>query len=304
MNQPHADQTPDGPAYQGRLLHRPAEEVVEQGLRFDVGTLLSRRRMLQAFGLGAGVVALAACGVEASSGSDGTASAAGGLTKIPDETAGPYPGDGSNGPDVLEQAGIVRRDIRSSVGTGSATAEGVGLDFELTVLDLAKDGAPFVGVAVYVWHCDADGRYSMYSEGLENESYLRGVQIADDSGTVRFTSIFPACYPGRWPHIHLEVYPDQASITDSANVIATSQMALPKDVADVVYATAGYEESITNLASLTLESDNVFGDDGAEHQLGTVTGSVADGYVARLTVPVDTTTEPTGERPSVAPTSR
>lgn len=216
---------------------------------------------------------------------------AGGLIEIPDETAGPYPGDGSNGPDVLEQSGIVRRDLRTSFVTGSATAEGVPFEFELTVLDVANGGAPFAGVAVYAWHCNRAGEYSLYSTGLENENYLRGVQIADADGKVRFVSIFPACYSGRWPHVHFEVYADQASITDATKSIATSQMALPEDV---VYATSGYEQSVSNLARLSLSTDNVFGDDSGVHQLGTVAGIVEDGYVTSLTVPVDTATEPTG----------
>ena len=70
----------------------------------------------------------------------------------------------------------------------------------------------------------------MYSDGVTDQNYLRGVQVADSTGMVRFTSIFPACYDGRWPHIHFEVYPDQASITDSTSAIATSQVALPQDV--------------------------------------------------------------------------
>lgn len=293
MNQPLPDRTPAGPAYQGRLLPRPDDEVVDQGLGFDVGTLFSRRRMLRALGLGAGVAVLAACGVKSTS-SDDASAGSDALTEIPDETAGPYPGDGSNGPDVLEQSGIVRQDIRSSFGTGSATAAGVPFEFELTILDMANDNAPFAGVAVYAWHCDREGRYSMYSSGLENENYLRGVQIADADGKVRFTSIFPACYAGRWPHVHFEVYPDQDSITDSTKAISTSQLALPEDVLDAVYATEGYEQSVTNLAAVSLANDNVFGDDGGVHQLATVTGSVADGYVATLTVPIDTATEPTG----------
>jgi protocatechuate 3,4-dioxygenase beta subunit len=68
------------------------------------------------------------------------------------------------------------------------------------VLELAKGGSPFAGVAVYVRHCDRAGRYSLYSDGIENENYLRGVQVADADGRVRYTSVFPACYDGRWPH--------------------------------------------------------------------------------------------------------
>lgn len=268
--------------YQGRPLPRPEEDLEDQGLPFDVGTLLQRRQVLKVvFGIGALGFGLAACG--------GPAGAEG---EIPDETAGPYPGDGSNGPDVLEQSGIVRSDIRSSFGESSGTAEGIPLDLELKVTDLANGGAPFAGVAVYVWHCTREGLYSMYSEGVEDQNYLRGVQIADGDGAVRFTSIFPACYSGRWPHIHFEVYPDEASITDSANAIATSQMALPEDACNAVYATSGYEASVQNLSGVTLEGDNVFGDDGGASQLGTVTGSVGQGYSATLAVPVDTRTEP------------
>ena len=44
---------------------------------------------------------------------------------IPEETGGPFPGDGSNGPDVLSENGVVRQDIRSSFDGLSGTAEGV-----------------------------------------------------------------------------------------------------------------------------------------------------------------------------------
>ena len=287
------------PTYEGRPLVRPDEEVVDQGLGFDVTTLLSRRRMLRALGLGAAAAGLAACG----SGTSSTTTASGtGLVEIPDETAGPYPGDGSNGPNVLAESGIVRSDIRSSFGGASGTAEGVPLTIQLTVLDIANGGSAFAGVAVYVWHCNRDGGYSMYSDAIEDQNYLRGVQIADWSGRVSFTSIFPACYSGRWPHIHFEVYPDQASIAEASNAIATSQIALPQDACEVVYAQPGYEQSVGNLLQITLASDNVFGDDGGVHELGAVTGDVAGGYTVSLTAPVDTTTTPTpGSAPAGGP---
>ncbi|RCK68803.1 3,4-dioxygenase subunit beta [Desertihabitans brevis] len=285
----------DQPTYEGRPLPRPGEEVVDQGLGFDVVTLVDRRRLLAALGGGLSVLGLAACGVGAdATGGAAAATTGGGTTEIPDETAGPYPGDGSNGPDVLEQSGIVRSDLRSSFGESTGTAEGVPMELELTVLDLANGGVPFAGAAVYVWHCDREGRYSMYSEGVEDENYLRGVQVADADGLVRFTSIVPACYAGRWPHVHFEVYAAEADITDSTTAVATSQLALPEDVCSAVYAEPGYEPSVANLAAVGLDSDGVFGDDGGETQLATVTGDVSSGYLARLTVGVDTATEPTG----------
>jgi protocatechuate 3,4-dioxygenase beta subunit len=284
-------------SYRGRPLPRPDEEVVDQGLGFDLGTLMGRRSLLRAFGLGVTTLGLAACGTDSStpspSGSSATATTAA-TGEIPDETAGPYPGDGSNGPNVLDDSGIVRGDIRSSFGDLSGTAEGVPMTLELTVLDVANGGAPFAGTAVYVWHCDREGRYSLYSEGAEDQNYLRGVQIADASGKVRFTSVFPACYDGRWPHVHFEVYPDRAGISDAGNAIATSQVALPQDASETVYAQSGYEQSVSNLSRVSLADDNVFGDDGGASQLGTVTGDVASGYTVALTVRVDTRTEPGG----------
>ena len=316
------------PSYEGRPLVRPDDEVVDQGLGFDVGTLMNRRRMLRTLGFGVATIGLAACGANAastasSSSAATTATSAGGTTaasvavtgaattEIPDETAGPYPGDGSNGPDALEQSGIVRGDLRSSFGASSGTAEGVPINLELTITDLANGGIPFAGAAVYVWHCDREGRYSMYSDGVTDQNYLRGVQIADANGVVKYTSIFPACYSGRWPHIHFEVYPDQASITDAGNAIATSQVALPEATCNEVYAQAGYEASVSNLSQVSLTSDNVFGDDGGIHELGTVTGDVTNGFSVSLAVGVDTTTTPTagsapagGGGPGGAPPSR
>ncbi|QFU89926.1 3,4-dioxygenase subunit beta [Amycolatopsis sp. YIM 10] len=288
--------------YEGRALARPDDEIVDQGLGFDIGTLFSRRRALRVLGLGAAGVALTACGTGSDSSSATTSSTASspssaGLVEIPDETAGPFPGDGSNGPDILAESGVVRGDIRSSFGTSTTTAAGVPMSLELTIANLAQGGSAFAGVAVYVWHCDRDGKYSMYSDGVENENYLRGVQIADDGGRVKYTSVFPACYDGRWPHIHFEVYPDQASISDSANAIAISQVALPKDVCEKVYAESGYGQSRSKLAEVTLTDDNVFGDDSGATQLATVTGDVTSGYTVSLNVGVDTTTNPTGGPP-------
>jgi protocatechuate 3,4-dioxygenase beta subunit len=300
---PEPEQTPAGPAYEGRLLVRADDEVVDQGAGFDLRTLMNRRSVLAVLGLGAGGALLAACtaqtGTGTGSGGSGAAAAPdatadpGALPagEIPDETAGPYPGDGSNGADVLERSGIVRSDITASLD-GGTRADGVPMTLRLTILDQAGGDAPFAGVAVYVWHCDAAGGYSMYSSGIEDETYLRGVQVADASGAVTFTSIVPACYSGRWPHIHFEVYPDAASITDHANAIATSQVALPQAMCETVYALDAYAGSTANLSRVSLASDGVFGDDGGALQLATVTGDEAAGYTAALTVRVDTTTTP------------
>jgi protocatechuate 3,4-dioxygenase beta subunit len=294
-----------GPArlYEGRPLTNPDEDIFDQGLAFDLETLIDRRRMLRLLGLGglsAGLVVVAGCAPAGSSAgatagpASASASAAAAASAastaecavIPEETAGPFPGDGSNGPDVLSQSGVVRGDIRTSFGELSGTAAGVPLTIRIAVQDASRDCAPIAGAAVYVWHCDRGGGYSLYSQGVTDQNYLRGVQAAGDDGVVTFTSVFPACYSGRWPHIHFEVYPDLAAATDDANKIATSQIALPEDVCTAVYATSGYEQSVRNLQAVSLANDNVFRDDGGARQLGTVSGSVDGGYTVTLAVAV------------------
>ena len=111
------------------------------------------------------------------------------------------------------------------------------------------------------------------------------MQEADASGKVTFTSIYPGCYAGRWPHIHFEVYPSLASATSVSNKTATSQIALPKDASDLVYAQSGYSGSASNLSQVSLPTDNVFSD-GSALELATITGSVAAGFTATLTVAV------------------
>ena len=102
---------------------------------------------------------------------------------------------------------------------------------------------------------------------------------------MRFTTIYPGCYAGRWPHIHFEVYPSLASATNVANKSATSQIALPKAASDQVYAQSGYGNSAANAAQVTLASDGIFSD-GATLELATVTGTVAGGLTATLTVAI------------------
>jgi len=244
-------------------------------------------RMAASLGAGWSGLHLLGCGgalatdATATSGTDANTST-GSCSKIPEETAGPYPGDSSNGPNVLNLSGVVRSDIRSSFAGLSGTAAGVPLNIALTIVS-ATTCAPRANHAVYLWHCDRGGLYSLYSAGATNQNYLRGVQQTDANGVVNFTSIFPACYAGRWPHIHFEIYPSLTAATNVANKIATSQLALPKAACDLVYATTGYQQSITNLSQVSLATDMVFSD-GSALELATVTGNVTSGLTASLTI--------------------
>lgn len=289
--------------FEGRVLDRPHEDVADQGLAFDLGTLLNRRRALGILGAGSGVMLLAACTGNSTAGPQGgatssaTASASPSptatrtySTEMPQETAGPYPGDGSNGQDVLEVSGVERRDITTSIG-GGAAVDGVAMTLTMNIVDMVEDNGPMTGAAVYVWHCDPDGNYSMYSDGVTQETYLRGVQVVGKDGTVTFTSVVPGCYAGRWPHIHFEVFPDIGSVTDAGNAVLTSQIAIPQAMATAVYKDSRYPDSAANMSRVSLTSDNVFSD-GTDMQLPRVTGGVSGGYTLTIDVPVDTSTAP------------
>ena len=300
--------------FEGRPLPHQDEPVFDQGLGFDVETI-TRRRVLQALGFGAisaGMFTIAGCAPGATAGPTGAGATGAGATTsgatpagsttspttsptltgaacsvIPAETAGPFPGDGTNGPDVLTESGVVRQDISTSFGSSTTKAEGLPLSIRLQVVDAVYGCAPLAGAAVYLWHCDREGRYSMYSQGVEDENYLRGVQVAGDDGIVAFTSIFPGCYGTRWPHIHFEVYGSAADATDASKIIATSQIALPADACREAYEAAGYEASVSTFAGMSLASDTVFRDDAGVRQVGTMSGSIgqADSTVT-LQVPV------------------
>jgi protocatechuate 3,4-dioxygenase beta subunit len=219
-----------------------------------------------------------------------TGSGAATCSTIPTETGGPYPGDGTNSVsgsvvNVLTQSGILRSDIASSFGSGNGTASGVAVTIKLTLVKTSASCAALANQAIYLWHCDALGRYSLYSSGVTGANFLRGVQVTNASGDVTFTTIFPGCYSGRWPHMHFEIYSSLAAATSGTNSVKTSQLAMPAAACSEVYAGSGYTGSSGNFASISLASDNVFSD-GSSLQLPSIIGSASAGYVVSLQVAI------------------
>lgn len=283
----------------------------DRGLLFDLETLnsriLERRRALSLLG-GAGLAALlTGCGgggsdssgststttTGSTGGTTGGTTAGGSCVDYATETNGPYPADGTNTSsgstsNVLTSSGVIRSDIRSSFISSTTQATGVPLTLTIT-LQNSTGCTPLSGHAIYIWHCDAAGKYSLYD--LPTESYLRGVQISDSNGQVTFTTIVPGCYMGRYPHIHFEVFTSQAAATSGTGRTAAliSQFAVPGSVCATVYAAGGYGNSTAALNAVTLASDNVFGDNTAAQiaaQTLTMSGSVSAGYTATVTVGV------------------
>jgi protocatechuate 3,4-dioxygenase beta subunit len=280
----------------------------DRGLIFDLERL-ERRRLLSLMG---GALLLSGCGGSASddtastaesaattattttgSGSTGATTTTGGSGSCianPTETNGPYPADGSNMANgvlanILNTSGVVRSDIRSSFAGLSGTAAGVPLSLTVNLVNVNASCAALADYAIYLWHCDADGRYSMYD--LPQQNYLRGVQATNASGQATFTTIFPACYDGRYPHMHFEVYRSLATATAYANRLLVSQFAMPADACSAVYATSGYPNSASRYAQVSIARDNVFGDNTSAQiaaMTPTLTGSPTAGYTGAVTV--------------------
>lgn len=294
------------------------------GLQFDLEVIerqiLQRRYVLGLLGLGGGAAVLAACGGGGSSSDSGTSTStssssstasststssssstststsssttsSGSCVAEPTTTNGPYPADGSNTSsgstsNVLTSSGIVRSDIRSSFITSTTTAAGLLTTLKIKLVDANNGCAPLVGYAIYVWHCTNTGLYSLYT--VPTESYLRGVQVTDANGEVTFTTIYPGCYSGRWPHIHFEVYKSLDTATTNKNSLLTSQIAMPSAISSSVYnSVSGYSASISNFAQITLASDNVFSAFNATQLAAatpTLTGNTTSGYSGTVTI--------------------
>ncbi|MFI5888557.1 hypothetical protein ACIA5D_00395 [Actinoplanes sp. NPDC051513] len=164
----------------------------------------------------------------------------------------------------IARSGIVRGDIRRGFGTANGVARGVPLDIRVR-LTSATSGRPLAGHAVYLWHCDRDGNYSLRSPGLENENYLRGMQATDSAGWVRFTSIFPGSHEGAWPRLHVEVYRSVAAASCPATRLHAAEIMLPADACVQAHGTAE-------------------GHPGATVMMACVTGDVRRGLVATRTM--------------------
>jgi protocatechuate 3,4-dioxygenase beta subunit len=251
------------------------------------------------------VRALFASGAVLSLGAGRRSLAASGSTAcpaLPEETSGPFPADGSDlhdrGPDplvdrvpnILAMPGIVRQDIRASFATSRRVADGIPLRVELTLLDLSRACQPLTDSAVYLWNCNRDGDYSLYGRGIEHENYLRGVQFTDHEGRVAFQTIFPACYSGRYPHLHLEIFKSSAHPLDVTTRVLTTQLTAPREVCSRVYDRApGYTRSAAQFKGLLPGDDMVFASSSpAELALQTlaINGDLGAGFSGRAVLGV------------------
>jgi len=214
-------------------------------------------------------------GSGSSSTSDSTSTGSGGTTSsscsaAPQETAGPYPYD------LSSNSAIFRTDITEG-------KTGIPLTLILTIVNSNNSCSVIEGARVDIWHCDKDGYYSEYSEpgylGTQDntgKTFLRGIQLSDANGQVKFTTIYPGWYTGRVTHIHVEVFINSV-------LKCTTQLAFPDSLSTTVYNTSLYSAHGQN--SITNSSDQVFSD-SYNSELLTITGDTTNGYAATFKVGV------------------
>lgn len=233
---------------------------------------LTRRKALEVLG-SAGVAMVAACSSSptspssstsqsASTAASGGATGTGACAVIPSETEGPYP----DRTGMFNNPAFYRRDITEG-------KPGIPLAVTFSVINVKAGCLPVANAVVEVWHCDVTGNYSEYGQGA-GQTYLRGLQTTDTSGSVTFNTIYPGWYAGRATHIHMEVFVNGTSVK-------TTQLAFPENVSAEVYASGVYASHGQN--STTNARDNVFSD-GVNDELATVMGSPSSGYTASLTI--------------------
>lgn len=184
----------------------------------------------------------------------------------PAEIAGPFP--------IKTPTQLVRENI---VGNRS----GIPLVINIKVENTNNNCEPLAGVLVDIWHCDAKGNYSEYSGQLDgdftSENFLRGRQTTGADGVASFVSIYPGWYPGRAPHLHLEILS-----SDGTSSLLVTQTAFPEDISNTVYATEGYNGDFDTPNS----QDGEFSDSLNRNMATSVIGNTSDGYVLNETVKV------------------
>ena len=211
------------------------------------------KKTLASFG---GIVALpiAGCEGQASRSNDSEES----CEPSPRETRGPFP---NKTPAELMRANIV------------SDRQGVALLINLKIQRQGKPCQALSGAHVDVWHCDAEGYYSEYgSHPLQEKdfrqvSFLRGRQTTNEAGEVSFISIFPGWYPGRAPHIHVD-------ILEGEKIVLSTQIAFPKESTQAVYASRGYK----GVEDTPNERDGIFRNSLDGNMADYVVGNLEDGY--------------------------
>ena len=210
-------------------------------------------------------------------------------TVIPEETGGPFPGDGSNGPDVLNQSGVVRKDIRIELRDLTGTAAGVPLTISFVIQDAANGLAPLAERRRLPVALRPRGSVLAVLAGRHRPELparraggrrRRRRDVHEHLPGLLFGAL--AAHPLRGLSEPREGHRRREQDRDLADRPAQAA------ICDAVYATDGYAQKRPEPEPCQPRRDNVFGNDGGVHQIGTMSGSIENGLTVTLDVPVQT----------------
>ncbi|MFC9130599.1 intradiol ring-cleavage dioxygenase [Streptomyces sp. NPDC057099] len=212
----------------------------------------------------------------------------------------------TEGPYYLDGA-LVRKNITEG-------KSGVPLTLRLTVVDATDGCTPVPGAAVEIWHCDAWGYYSGYTTAnpggsapaesedgstANDKTYLRGYQVANANGVVKFETIVPGWYTPRTCHIHLKVHTGGAKedgTYEGGKVNYTGQLFFDDEIAESIFALEPYSKHTGSYTKLA--DDMVYDGGGASSGLLTLKAvhkkDPSKGYKGFLTLGIDPDAESTG----------
>ena len=248
----------------------------ERTKRILVASILSRREVLGFLG-GTAAVSLVGClrGQSASVKQTGTSTetaiaATPSCVVRPQQTEGPY----------FVDEKLNRSDIRSDPSDGSVK-QGVPLRLVFHVSRINGGSCiPLTGATVDLWHCDALGVYSDVSDprfSSVGKKFLRGYQVTDANGTVKFVTIYPGWYQGRTVHIHFKIRIGSAS---QQSYEFTSQLYFNDSLTDRIHAQAPY--AAKGQRTLHNDQDGIFRDGGQQLMLRLTKD--AKGYVGTFNI--------------------
>lgn len=238
--------------------------VMEQGGKTQpVNRSLTRREMLAT--LAGGLLLFTSC----SSDDDG----------VPVDETGPCPPTPKQEDEssYLDE-GVLRSDILDG-------QKGVALDLWIKILK-ERTCEPVVNAAVDVWAANADGKYSGRKEdGTAGQTFLRGIQLTDATGFVKFRMIYPGWYGGRAPHVHVKVRtsgaPTETTYT-GGNLIHTGQMFFPTDINEAVRNV--YSDNTNSFVNN--DKDKVYRKQGGARSGIALEGSIEAGFAGTITLDV------------------
>ncbi|MGJ8517768.1 dioxygenase family protein [Carnimonas bestiolae] len=160
---------------------------------------------------------------------------------------------------------IDNRIFRSDITEGQS---GYPIELNIKIVNSNNNCTPVANALVSIWHCNAKGEYSGYLfsnpdveadlsgadasghvKSRDEERFLRGVQVSDSLGRVKFKTIVPGWYNPRAVHFHIKVFIEN-------RVYVSTQLYLPQSLTNIIHSThSDYKDR--GVSIFTNENDTV-----------------------------------------------